>query len=237
MKAIILAGGKGTRLYPVTLETPKPLLTVNKKPILNYLVELFFKHGVEDIGITINVDHTDDFDWWYKRYWEGAPIRFFEETAPLGTFGTLALVAHWIKGEDFFVSNGDELKDFDLSAMETYHKAHDAPATVALISVPNPKDYGVARIDNHLITEFLEKPENPPSSYISAGLYCLSADIFDYYTGANNGFAMLERDLFPHLAKEKKLHGFTLEGKWQDCGTFERWQKAMEEWKGEDKSA
>ncbi len=233
MKAIILAGGKGTRLYPVTLETPKPLLTVNKKPIINYLVELFFKHGVEDVGITVNTDHTEDFDWWYKRYWDGAPIRFFEETAPLGTFGTLALVAHWIKNQNFFVSNGDELKDIDLSALKNFHVEQSAPATVALVSVENPRDYGVALTDGHRITDFLEKPKDPPSSYINAGLYCFSPEIFEYYKGENNGFAMLEKDLFPKLAQEGKLFGFRHEGRWQDCGTFDRWQKAMTDWKEE----
>ena len=79
MKALILAGGKGTRLHPVTLETPKPLLTVRKKPILNYLVELFLEQGIYDIGISISAEHKEDFHWWYRRWWRDYPFRFFEE--------------------------------------------------------------------------------------------------------------------------------------------------------------
>lgn len=230
MKAIILAGGKGTRLYPVTLETPKPLITVRKKPIINYLIELFLTQGVEDIGISINADHKEDFRWWYERWWKGQPLQFFEETEPLGTFGGLVHARYFVDDDDFFVTNGDELKRLNLGAMREFHNRHPGEATIALVEHDRPQDYGVAEFEGKKIVRFHEKPENPPSQFISSGLYCFSPRVFDYYDFGGSQFAMLEKDLFPKLAEEEKLYGFPYQGKWYDCGTFERWQKAIEEW-------
>jgi len=109
MKAIILAGGQGTRLHPITLEYPKALLTVKKKPIISYLVELFQDQGVEDIIISINQGHRIDFNWWVKRYHQGQH-RFVEEKEPLGTFGGLSNAQKYVKDqESFFVTNADEI--------------------------------------------------------------------------------------------------------------------------------
>lgn len=230
MKALILAGGKGTRLYPVTLETPKPLLTVRKKPIINYLIELFLQQGVHDIGISINASQKEDYEWWYKRWWNNYPFRFFEEAEPMGTFGALVGAAHWLKDGNFFVTNGDELKKVDLSAMRSFQEEHEAQAVIALVEVAKPNDYGVAVTQGPLIKEFLEKPENPPTKFISSGLYLFTPSIFDYYDFGAWSFAMLEKDLFPRLAEERKLYGFKHKGHWHDCGTFERWQNAIEQW-------
>ena len=100
--------------------------------------------------------------------------------------------------------------------------------TIALAQVPNPKEYGVAVLEGDMIEQFLEKPENPPSDYISSGLYLLSPEIFSYHPGAV--FSMIEKELFPILAKEKKLSGFKGVVRWTDCGTWERYEKALEEW-------
>jgi len=232
MKALILAGGKGTRLYPVTLETPKPLLTVRKKPIINYLIELFLQQGVHEIGISINSSHKEDFQWWYKRWWNKYPFRFFEETEPMGTFGGLVGAAHWVKNENFYVTNGDELKHIDLAAMRDFQHEHQAPAVIALVEVERPHEYGVAVLEGPKIKKFLEKPQKPPTKFISSGLYYFTPEIFNYFDFDHWRFAMLEKDLFPKLAQMGKLYGFPYKGKWFDTGTFERWQKAIEEWTG-----
>ena len=231
MKALILAGGKGTRLYPVTLETPKPLLTVRKKPIINYLVELFLEQGMHDIGVVISTDHKEDFAWLYKRWWNDYPIRFFEESEPMGTFGGIITAAHWLRDEPhFFVTNGDELKRVNLKAMRDFHEEHQGPATIALVEVEKPQDYGVAVMEENRIKEFLEKPKKPLTKLVSSGLYLFTPEIFDYYDFSTFQPAMVEGYLFPKLAKEQKLYGFPYEGSWYDCGTFERWQRAIEEW-------
>jgi len=232
-KAVILAGGKGTRLYPVTKEIPKPLLPVKKKPIINYLVDSFYSNGIKDIAILINKDFREDFNWWQKRYYPieeprlVPKIHFFEEKKPLGTFGGLYYLKDWLSSGPFFFTNGDEIKEIDLVKMNDFHQKYGVLATMALAKVPNPKDYGVAICEKGIIKEFVEKPEVPPSEYVNSGLSIFSSKIFDYHPGPQ--FSMVEKDLFPKLAQEKKLAGFKFSGHWMDCGTWERYSIAIEE--------
>ncbi len=242
-KAVILAGGKGTRLYPITKQLPKPLLPVARKPILNYLADLFLAHGVESLAVMISTDFRDDFEWWKRRYYPKQNIEFFKEQEPLGTFGGLHFLRKWANNGHFFMTNGDELKEIDLAEMAAFHKKTNALATVALVRVPNPQDYGTVLCDNYLVKDFLEKPSafqisqlkknwsgrNPVFDYINSGLYLLSPHIFDYHPGPK--FLMIEKDIFPKLAKEGRLAGFKFEGRWADCGTWERYEKALEDWK------
>ncbi len=268
-KAVILAGGKATRLYPLTKELSKPLLPVKKKPIINYLVDNFHKHGVKDIVVLVSQDFQEDFVWWKRRYYPSAgsgqapsagsrqgpaspakrgergslgaagqasDIKLIEEKEPLGTFGGAWYLKDWIGDSHFFFTNGDELKEIDLDKMKNFHlemvrQAHhktSPSATIALVKVPNPQDYGVVVCNEGLVEEFLEKPDNPPSDYINSGFYLFTPDVFKYHPGPK--FCMVETDLFPQLAKEKKLAGFQFEGKWMDCGTWERYKEALESW-------
>jgi NDP-sugar pyrophosphorylase family protein len=228
-KAVILAGGAGTRLYPITKILPKPLLPVNKKPILNYLVDLFHSYRIKEIAVLVNKDFKENFEWWKKKYYFKSKIQIFEEEKPLGTFGGLYLLKKWVSGRPFFLSNGDELKKINLFKMESFHQKLQTLATIALVKVPNPQDYGVVVCKEGLVREFLEKPKDPPTSYISSGLYLLSPEIFNYHSGPK--FSMIEKNIFPKLAKENKLSGFKFHGQWMDCGTWERYEKAIKNWK------
>lgn len=240
-KAVILAGGKGTRLYPITHEIPKPLLPVQKKPIINYLVELFLEQGINDIAVLINKESKEDFYWWQKRYYPKQKILLVEEKEPLGTFGGLWLLKDWLRENDFFMTNGDELKEIDLKEMKDFHFQKSCTATIALVRVLNPQEYGVALCQQGIIKGFLEKPKNSPSNYISSGLYFFSSKVFDYYPRLANEFGssrkivpkfcMVEIDLFPRLVKEKKLAGFKFKGKWTDCGNWQRYERALKYWK------
>ena len=239
-KAIILAGGKGTRLYPVTLETPKPLLTVNKKPIINYLIEMFKKHGVEEIAVTVRKGDFDDFSWWLRRWQNdlgGVWVNLMTEEEPMGTLGYWAHNLHtWTGDEPFFLTNGDELKDIDLSAMSEHHQKTGGLATIAAVQVDNPHEYGVmvfAGNNENYIEKFLEKPENPPTNFISSGFYLLDPKVRDYVKDEiiqGKKFLMIEKDLFPKLALARKLSAYKSKGKWHDCGNLERWEKAIKEW-------
>lgn len=243
MKAVILAGGFGTRLRPVTLETPKPLLTVKRKPILNHLLELFSRHAINEPILLIHKDHQEDFKWWRKRYENNLPpkLRIAVEPEPLGTFGGLKELMPDLQ-ETFILSNGDELKDFHLTNLiKTHRENKNQPVgTIALVAVPNPSDYGVPVLDptltegkygaSGLIREFLEKPKDPPSKFISSGLYVLEPEVFNY-ADWSKGYLMIEKDIFPKLAAVGKLAGYKVEGgRWFDCGTFERWEQAIKEW-------
>lgn len=233
MKGVILAGGLGTRLHPVTLEMPKPLLTVKRKPILNHLLELFARHGVGESLVLINKSHAEDYDWWKRRYEKELPgkLELVVEPEPLGTFGGLKALTGRL-GEPFILSNGDELKDFDLSALVKAHQANPAKpvATIALVKVEKPSDYGVPIMNGDAIKEFLEKPVNPPSDFVSSGIYILEPEVFKY-ADWSKGFLMIEKDIFPKLAAAGKLAGHKFpNARWYDCGTFERWEKAIKEW-------
>jgi len=234
-KAIILAGGKGTRLYPITYEIPKPLIPVKRKPIINYLVDLFFSVGIKEIAVLIDNNFKDEFNWWKKRYYpstasgRGPKIKFVKETKPLGTFGGICYLKKWIGRSPFFLTNGDELKKIDLKKMVQFHNKLSVIGTIALVGVPNPQNYGVVICENGIVKEFLEKPKNPPSKYINSGLYLFSPDIFQYHPGPK--FTMVETDIFPRLAKDRKLAGFKFSGSWMDCGNFARYEEAIKKWK------
>jgi NDP-sugar pyrophosphorylase family protein len=227
-KAVILAGGKGTRLYPITQEMPKPLLPVNGKPILNHIISLFHSYGIKEIAILINKNFREDFNWWQKRYYPKNKIKIFEEEKPLGTFGGLWFLKEWISNTSFFLTNGDELKKINLVDMSIWHRKFKTPATIALVKVPNPQDYGVVICKKGVVQDFLEKPKNPTTQYISSGLYLFSPEIFKYHPGPK--FSMIEKDIFPKLAKEGELAGFKFNGKWTDCGTWERYSEALKKW-------
>ena len=233
-KAVILAGGFGTRLYPITKEFPKPLLPVQKKPIINHLVNLFYSQGVKEIAVLISKDFQEDFNWWKKRYYpsinsgQTPKIKIIEENKPLGTLGGLFYLKNWLKSSPFFFTNGDELKKINLREMNNFHQKFKTPATIALVKVPDPQNYGVVLCKRGLVEEFLEKPKNPPTKYINSGLYLLTPEIFNYHPGPK--FSMMETDLFPRLAKEKKLAGFKFNGKWMDCGNWERYSAALKKW-------
>jgi len=233
---VILAGGKGTRLYPVTKETPKPLLTVHKKPIINYLVDLFFKHFPKGaVLVLISREHENDFNNWRNRYYSDARVLVSSETYPLGTFGSLvARKEYFGQEEDFFVTNGDELKNVNLKEMyDFYEKNKDARTfgCIALTKVKDVEHYGTVATRGEKITEFKEKSKQPLSEYINSGLYILNEIIFsrDIEDGK---FLMLETDLFPELARSGHLLGYKFKGQWLDCGTFERWNTAIEQWRG-----
>lgn len=241
-KAVILAGGKGTRLYPITKEIPKPLLPVSRKPILSHLVDLFLRHEVSDIALLVSAYFRDDFEWWKKRYYANEKISIFEEREPLGTFGGLHFLKEWARNEHFFVTNGDELKELDLHKMAELHGTTGAVGTIALTTVSNPYDYGLVLCKKDKVDGFLEKPSamqvsqlrkiwsgrDASPKYINSGLYLLSPQIFEYHPGPK--FSMIEKDVFPQLAKEGKLAGFKFDGRWTDCGTWERYEKALREW-------
>ncbi len=227
-RAVILAGGAGSRLRPVTLEIPKPLVPVQGVPILTWQTRWFTRHGVERITVVAPKKWEAAFRDWAATQ---TGVDVWIEPEAMGTLG--ALVHHF--GEDLgedpvFVTNGDELKGLDLATLSAFHDQHRPAATVALIRVPNPSDYGVAEMDEHRIRRFHEKPDIPPSTLVSSGLYVVDPTVLSE-ADKTKTFLMFEKDLFPRLAEEGRLAGCELAGPWYDCGTLERWEKAITEWR------
>lgn len=229
-KAVILVGGKGTRLRPLTDNTPKGLLRVGDKTIVEHLFDLFKKYGIRDVILSIG--HLKEQ---FKEYFGdgsrfGMNITYVEEDKPLGTAGPLRR-ARDLLTDSFIVTNGDELKDISIDRMFRLHKRKDALGTIALTSVHDPTQYGVAKLEGSRIVDFVEKPkkEDAPSNLINAGFYILEPEVLDLIP---EGFSMLERDVFPKLARMHRLRGFPFSGQWFDMGTPERYEETKKKWKG-----
>lgn len=228
MKGIILAGGMGTRLHPITLEIPKPLLPVHRKPIIQYLVELFRSSEIGEIFILINKRDKDVFEKW-KREYKNSDITFAIEEERFGTWGGVQKYLKDTLSDTFIVSNGDELKEVDIKKLAAFHKANKALATIASIEVPNAKDYGVLVSDKKgTVKNFLYKPQNPPTNFIMSGIYAAQPELFNFHFESD--VVSFEEDVLPRVLEKRKLFEYKTNGRWYDCGTFERYEKAINEW-------
>lgn len=229
-KAVLLVGGKGTRLKPLTDNIPKALLDVNGETVTEHLFDLLKKYGIRDIILCVGHLKDEIIKYFGDGNALGIKIAYVKENEPLGTAGPLLLAKNYLK-ETFIVSNGDELKNININEMFKLHKKENSLATIALTEVEDPSHYGVAKLEGGNIVEFVEKPkkEESPSNLINAGFYIIEPEVIEMI---NPGFSMLEKDVFPRLAKMKKLAGFKFDGQWFDIGNIERYKIAKKMWKG-----
>ena len=227
-KAVLLVGGRGTRLRPLTDKTPKALLEVQGKTITEHLFDLLKKYGIRDAVLCVGYLKDKIKEYFGDGSKFGMNITYVEEDEPLGTAGPLKLAKMYLNGS-FIVSNGDELKNINIPRMFRLHKRKNALATIALTTVDEPSHYGVARLDGSRIVEFIEKPSKPPSNLINAGFYIFEPEVIEMVP---NGFSMIEKDVFPKLAKLGRLRGFPFAGQWFDIGNIERYEIAERKWEG-----
>ncbi len=227
-KAIILAGGKGTRLYPLTYDIPKSLIPMQGKTLTELVLDILKKYKVKDIILSVGClwekmqEHFKDG----KKF--GVNISYCVEKEPKGTAGPLILLPKF--KETFLMMNGDNLFNIDFEKFYKTHKDNKAMATIALTEVEDTSQYGVVKLEGKKITGFVEKPkaEEAPSHFISGGYYILEPEVFDLVK--DKKFAMLEKDVFPQLAQQGKLFGYYDSGQWFDTGTLERYERANREW-------
>lgn len=224
MQAVILAGGKGTRLRPLTVYTPKPIVPLANRPFLLYQIDILRRAGITDITLSLSYqpDKIEHLLGDGSEY--GVNLRFITEPSPMGTGGAYRFAADELR-ETTVVLNGDILTDFDLSAILGHHTKNGAEATLALYPVDNPSAYGLVQTDeSSRILRFLEKPKAEDLAElnintINAGIYVLEPTILDLIPkGENKSF---EYDVFPNILRQKKpFFAYVMEKEyWRDIGT------------------
>jgi mannose-1-phosphate guanylyltransferase len=225
VRAVVLVGGEGTRLRPLTADTPKPMLPLAGRPLLAYTFDHLRRHGVDRAVLSCGYLPTQ-IEEHFGAETGGLGLEYRVEEQPLGTGGAIRFGAEGIT-ETFLALNGDSLRAADLDALIAFHRERGACATILLTPVPDPTRYGLVRLaDGGRVSGFLEKPrpEEIDTDLINAGLYVLEPDVLDLV--APGKAVSIEREVFPRLVDEGTLHGLALPGYWLDVGTPESYLQA-----------
>ena len=217
MKAVIMAGGEGARLRPLTCDRPKPMVPLMDKPMMEYIVELLAAHNLQDLAVTLQYLPEQIQDHFGEQSPAGTKFSYFLEDKPLGTAGSVKNAASFLD-DTFMVISGDCLTDIDLTAAIEFHRRKKALVTIVLTPQENPLEYGVVMVnDEGRIIRFLEKPGwgEVFSDTVNTGIYILEPEVLDYIPpGKKFDFS---RDLFPLLMEEgRPLYGCVLPGYWCD---------------------
>lgn len=227
MKAVVMAGGSGSRLRPLTVNRPKPMVPMVDKPVISHILALLRRHDIHDVVITVGYMAESIQDYFGDGSSLGMNIEYSVEETPLGTAGSVKQ-AQDLLDETMIVISGDAVTDIDLSAVIEYHRQKEAMATLTLYRVANPLEYGVVIIDDEgRIQQFLEKPSwgEVISDTVNTGIYILEPEIFDYFeSGIPFDFS---NDLFPiMMEKEDPMYGYVAEGYWCDVGNLDEYRRA-----------
>jgi mannose-1-phosphate guanylyltransferase / phosphomannomutase len=229
MKAVIMAGGEGSRLRPLTLERPKPMLPVVNRPLLGHILYLLKQHGITDVVMTLQYLPTQIQDFFGDGKSMGMNIEYVIEESPLGTAGSVKHAEAFLsETEPFLVISGDALTDFDLTALVNYHHDRHALLTIALYHVPDPLEYGVISVDpGGRIAQFLEKPSwrEVISDAVNTGIYVVQPEVLARIPA--DRFMDWSQDIFPAmLAQVDPLYGYVAGGYWCDLGTLAEYRRA-----------
>ena len=220
MKAVVLAGGEGTRLRPLTFTRPKPMLPLGPYPIIHYVISHLANNGFEDIIVIPGYLQDQIMGYLGDGSKFGVRITYVVEPGGVtfGTAGSLKLAAHLLD-DTFLVVQADVISEIPLREMKKFHSDHGAEVSIGLTKVDDPSSYGVAVLDDHQeIVKFIEKPPagTSPSNLVSTGFYILEPEVVDYIEDEKWDFA---RDLFPYLMRVgEHLFGFSSHAFWVDVG-------------------
>ncbi|MCJ7650504.1 MAG: NDP-sugar synthase [Candidatus Lokiarchaeota archaeon] len=223
-KAVILSGGWGTRLRPLTCSIPKTLIPICNKPVMERQVLLLKAAGVNEIVLAVSVMADVIKDYFKDGQKLGIKITYTDEIFPAGTAGAIKLAESFLKDENFFMLNGDVILNFDFSKMLQFHNKLKAFGTIASKIVEDPSRYGViiANQTTNKIEKFLEKEEyklpagGSVPMPINSGVYLLEPEIFSYIP--SNKKVSIEREVFPKIAEEHEVYHYPIEGIWKDIG-------------------
>ncbi|QNO13922.1 nucleotidyl transferase [Alkalicella caledoniensis] len=228
IKAVIMAGGKGTRLRPLTCGLPKPMVPIINKPVMEHGINLLKRHEITDIAVTMAY-LPENIEGYFEtgKKW-GVNLNYFIEDVPLGTAGSVRNTGDFLD-ETFIVISGDALTDLDLDAAIKFHQFNNSKATLVLRKEKVPLEYGVVITDdNGKVIRFLEKPSwgEVFSNTINTGIYILEPEVMEYYTkGENFDFS---KDLFPRLLNDKiPMYGYVTDDYWCDIGALEPYKQTQ----------
>jgi mannose-1-phosphate guanylyltransferase/phosphomannomutase len=227
VKAVVMAGGEGTRLRPLTSNQPKPMVPVVGKPCMEHILELLREHGLTDVVVTVAFLPQAIRTYFGQGETLGMQIGYSVEESPLGTAGSVRLAAGQLD-ETFLVISGDALCDVDLSALVDFHRERGAAVTIGLKSVENPLEFGIVVTDEEgRIERFLEKPSWSQvfSDTINTGIYVVEPEVLRHVpTDRPYDFS---KELFPYLLEMgRPLYGYVMDGYWQDIGNLDQFRQA-----------
>src|SRR6266567_2543892 len=227
MQAVVMAGGEGSRLRPLTINRPKPMVAIVNKPCLGHIFDLLKRHGIDDAFVTLQYLASVIQDAYGDGGSVGMRLRYSIEETPLGTGGSVRQIGEGLD-DTFVVISGDALTDIDLSKVIAFHKERQAAVTLTLVRVANPLEYGVVITQpDGRITKFLEKPSwgEVFSDTINTGIYVIEPRVLERYAiGEKFDFS---KDLFPQLlADGEPLFGYVAEGYWTDVGSIAEYSRA-----------
>jgi len=227
MKAVVMAGGEGTRLRPLTSNQPKPMVPIVGKPCMEHILELLREHGLTDVIVTVAFLPQAIRSYFGEGDTLGMSIGYSVEESPLGTAGSVRLAARQLD-ETFLVISGDALCDVDLGELIAFHKERGAAVTIGLKSVDNPLEFGIVVTDEEgRIERFLEKPSwgQVFSDTINTGIYVLEPEVLKHVpTDRPYDFS---KELFPYLLEMgRPLYGYVMDGYWQDVGDLDQYRQA-----------
>lgn len=231
MKAVVMAGGEGTRLRPLTSNRPKPLVPVLNKPIAQHIIEHLKRAGITDIVVTLYYLAEEIQNYFGDGSDLGVNLIYSIEDSPLGTAGSVKKAERYLNDDTFIIVSGDALTDIDIEKALTFHKEKKSEATLVLQHVQNPLEFGVVMTeeDGH-IRRFLEKPSwgEVFSDTVNTGMYVLEPSVFELMEPARN--YDWSQDIFPRmLAEGKPLFGYVMEEYWTDVGSLEQYRQAQYE--------
>ncbi len=229
MKAVVMAGGEGTRLRPMTANQPKPLLPVVNKPIMEHVLRLLKRHGFTETVVTVQFLAALVRNYFGDGEEIGMRLSYATEEMPLGTAGSVKNAQDALRDDRFLVISGDALTDIDLTDMVRFHKENGALVTIGLKRVPNPLEFGIIIIDDDgRIQRFLEKPTwgQVFSDTANTGIYVMEPEVLDHVAAGES--VDWSGDVFPKLLAEgAPLYGYVAEGYWEDVGTHESYLQAQ----------
>lgn len=217
MKAVVMAGGQGSRLRPLTAELPKPMLKVCGRPLLEYIFELLADAGVDEAWVTLQYKPTAITNHFRSGSFAGIKLNFVTEQVPLGTAGGVKNAVGAVD-DDFIVISGDALCDIDLASAVEHHRRKGAEATIITRKVEDPREYGLADMDAEgQVRGFVEKPgwQDAFTDVVNTGIYIISGLCCK---NIPDGFCDFAKDVFPALVKNKTLYAYRAEGYWTDIG-------------------